>query len=232
MLLFSTCTFSPEEDEENVKWLLEEEPDLELMPIEKTNGMAPGLFGLSYCARLWPHRLEGEGHFLALFCKKAGEPAMFAGSLADFLGSRAKTVDEAMGGEALWNLVSKDFSGFYAYEKGSFVYAVPQEAPLQAGLSYLRTGLLLGERKKGRFEPFQAFAMSLKPDEFENWVDFDREDIRVVKYLKGETIDCENVKRNGTDGWCLVCVDGFSIGFAKRKGTNLKNKYHAGWRWQ
>ena len=157
---------------------------------------------------------------------------MFAGSLADFLGSRAKTVDEAMGGEALWDLVSKDFSGFYAYEKGSFVYAVPQEAPLQAGLSYLRTGLLLGERKKGRFEPFQAFAMSLKPEEFENWVDFEREDIRVVKYLKGETIDCENVKRNGTDGWCLVCVDGFSIGFAKRKGTNLKNKYHAGWRWQ
>ena len=235
MLLYSTCTFSLEEDEENVRWLLEEEPSMELSPIEKKGGMEPGLLGLTECARLWPHKLRGEGHFLALFRKKKDDTAgqdFPSPGIERFLGSRKKTVAEAMAGEELWRLVGRDFSGWYAYEKGTFVYAIPEQAVLEEGLSYLRTGLLLGERKKGRFEPFQAFAMSLKPSEFENWVDFSAGDVRAVKYLKGETIDCQGARISGGDGWCLVCVDGFPLGFAKRKGMGLKNKYHAGWRWQ
>ena len=72
--------------------------------------------------------------------------------------------------------------------------------------------------------------MTLGQDTFEDSISFSREDERVIRYLKGETIlltDREKVKK----GWQLVCVDGFALGFAKGAGTVLKNKYYPGWRW-
>lgn len=86
--------------------------------------------------------------------------------------------------------------------------------------------------KKNRFEPSQALAMFLSRETFSNTVDFSSEDIRTVKYLKGETIDTEGAACEGADGWCLVCTDGWSLGFAKRNRGILKNKYYPGWRWQ
>lgn len=70
MLLYSTCTFSPEENEKSIGNFLERHPEFELMPIAKKNGFAEGLAPYTDCARLYPHRLKGEGHFLALLRKK------------------------------------------------------------------------------------------------------------------------------------------------------------------
>ena len=70
MLLYSTCTFSPEENEKSIGDFLERHPEFELMPIAKKNGFAEGLAPYTDCARLYPHRLKGEGHFLALLRKK------------------------------------------------------------------------------------------------------------------------------------------------------------------
>ena len=85
--------------------------------------------------------------------------------------------------------------------------------------------------KKKRFEPSQAFAMALKEAEFSNIVSLPASDPRVLKYLKGETVDVSDVF-TGNDGWVLFAVDHFPLGFAKAARGILKNKYLAGWRYQ
>ena len=100
------------------------------------------------------------------------------------------------------------------------------------GIRFLRTGLLMGELKKNRFEPSQALAMNLKKEEYRYTLDFSVEDERVVKYLKGETLDVEDLVSSKDKGWYLVCVDGYPLGFGKLINQTLKNKYLPGWRWQ
>lgn len=110
------------------------------------------------------------------------------------------------------------------------IYYLPENFEPAKGIRYLRTGLLVGTLKKGRFEPSQALAMALSPDTFEDCISFNRGDDRVIRYLKGETISL-NEGEKPRKGWVLVCVDGFALGFAKGNGMNLKNKYYPGWRW-
>lgn len=102
-------------------------------------------------------------------------------------------------------------------------------------IRFLRTGLLLGEIKKGRFEPSQALAMALKKEEYPAVIDFQPEDERAVRYLKGETIAVSSEEEASLDSrfsWILVCTGGFPLGWAKRLKGSLKNKYYPGWRWQ
>jgi len=72
--------------------------------------------------------------------------------------------------------------------------------------------------------------MVLSPDTFKNSISFSREDDRVIRYLKGETL-LLNDEEEPVKGWCLICVDGYALGFAKGSGMTLKNKYYPGWRW-
>ena len=104
--------------------------------------------------------------------------------------------------------------------------------PEVKGIRFLRTGLLLGELKKNRFEPSQALAMNLKKEEYENVLDFSVDDERIIKDLKGETLEVEDLVSSKEKGWYLVCVDGYPLGFGKLSGQMLKNKYLPGWRWQ
>lgn len=90
----------------------------------------------------------------------------------------------------------------------------------------------MGELKKNRFEPSQALAMCLKKQEYKKVLDFPLTDVRVKKYLKGETLDVGDLVSDKEKGWYLVCVDGYSLGFGKVSGQTLKNKYLPGWRWQ
>ena len=114
--------------------------------------------------------------------------------------------------------------------QGSKVYYLPEELPDLTGIRIMRTGLLLGAVKKNRFEPSQALAMTLRADEFDNVVDLDLNDDNVIRYLKGETIDVNYIGLK--DGFALVCVDGYPLGWGKLNGSTLKNKYLQGWRWQ
>ena len=111
-------------------------------------------------------------------------------------------------------------------------YYMPEDLPDLSGVRFLRTGLLLGELKKNRFEPSQALAMNLKKEEFANTVDLSADDGRVIRYLKGETLDLSDLVSQKEKGWYLVCVDGYPLGFGKLGGQTLKNKYLPGWRWQ
>ena len=110
---------------------------------------------------------------------------------------------------------------------GDGLYLLPEGTPKLDKLRVLRTGWMLGTLKKDRFEPSQAFAMGLKKEEVKNVVDFPLEDDRVIRYLKGETVEGE-----GKDGWTLFCVDGFPLGWAKMQKGRLKNKYAVSWKWE
>ena len=88
----------------------------------------------------------------------------------------------------------------------------------------------MGEVKKNRFEPSQSLAMALKNGEYKNCLNLSIEDERVQRYLRGETITLTEEEKKINDGWVLVCIDGFSLGWGKKNKANLKNKYHSGWR--
>jgi len=118
-----------------------------------------------------------------------------------------------------------DFSQIMEREKK--LYLLPQELPDLSGLRLLRQGLLLGEEKKGRFEPSQALAMALKKEEYP-WV-YSPKEADVIRYLKCETIEVDKIF---ADGYVLVCAGGYPLGWAKYSGGRLKNKYLPGWRMQ
>ena len=221
MLLYSTCTFSPEENEKSIGDFLERHPEFELMPIAKKNGFAEGLAPYTDCARLYPHRLKGEGHFLALLRKKEAAEGK---AIPAESGGWTKEMD-AFGDFAKEVLQEKPKGIYKIYGEG--LYLLPEGTPKLEKLRVLRTGWMLGTLKKGRFEPSQAFAMGLRKEEVKHTADFSLEDERVIRYLKGETVEAE-----GKDGWTLVCVDGFPLGWAKRQKGRLKNKYAVSWKWE
>lgn len=233
-LLYSTCTFSPVEDEETVRFLLEQEPDMELVEIPLWEGAAGGLDGMPVL-RLFPHKIRGEGHFAALFHKKAAGTSVSGEKETGGQTSSARSAVDRLLEESdypEWERLLKlppDHGRMLV--KNEQVYLLPEGFHPSWNLRYLRTGLLLGEWKKRRFEPSQAAAMALRSDGFLQTFSMKREDERVIRYLKGETVfltEGESLPK----GWILVCVDGFPLGWAKYTGTMLKNKYYAGWRWQ
>ena len=106
-------------------------------------------------------------------------------------------------------------------------FLLPENCPDFKGLRVVRSGLYLGDCLKKRFEPSQALAMALKPEEYKRNVSFKAEDICVEKYLRGETVDIEDA---GLNGWTLFCVDEFPLGWGKCNRGRLKNKYNPNWR--
>lgn len=234
-MLYSTCTFSVEEDEENVAYVLEEFPQMQLccLDLDKVPGACGG-FGLSGCMRLFPHRLKGEGHFLALMRKKGGDdggkeilPPMDPGTA----GKRVRAVEKEKELDAFLRQSGAEWDYGRIDIHQDNVYYLPEGLAWNLPLRFLRTGLFLGELKKGRFEPSQALAMSMKAGQFPNTVSFPGGDSRVLRYLKGETISLEG-DEGPVKGWCLAAMEGFPLGWAKGTGMSLKNKYYPGWRWQ
>ena len=234
-MLYSTCTFSVEEDEENVAYVLEEFPQMQLccLDLDKVPGACGG-FGLSGCMRLFPHRLKGEGHFLALMRKKGGDdggkkilPPMDPGTA----GKRVRAVEKEKELDAFLRQSGTEWDYERIVIHQDNAYYLPEGLAWNLPLRFLRTGLFLGELKKGRFEPSQALAMSMKAGQFPNTVSFPGGDSRVLRYLKGETISLEG-DEGPVKGWCLAAMEGFPLGWAKGTGMSLKNKYYPGWRWQ
>ena len=212
MLLFSTCTFSAAENEENVLYLLENHPELSLVPLPlRHESFSPGvLAGTEDCARIYPHRACGEGQFLSLF-KKEGEKVPRRKKKASF------------------------------FEKNGEVFLLPESALPAGNLRYLLTGLHLGTRKKQGIIPSQALAQSLTCGEWPMTLNLSPGDVRVMKYLKGETIEYSREEIVVNDGVrplhpelsrkeILIAAGSFGIGFAVRNGALLKNRLDPGWR--
>ncbi|MBQ0064526.1 MAG: RsmB/NOP family class I SAM-dependent RNA methyltransferase [Firmicutes bacterium] len=207
-LVYSTCTFSVKEDEEVIQYALSLCPELRVLPIEQCTGFVSNEYG----TKLFPHRIKGEGHFVSLLQKGDAEESSYK-----------KSKEEKFDYEAI-HLKMKD-----AHQESikDNLYLVPNLNIDTKGLRILRSGLLLGEQKKNRFEPSGALGLALTMKECNNCINLKAEDTRVIKYLKGETIDTKDLKPK--DGLALICVDGFPLGFAKVSKGVCKNKYPKGW---
>lgn len=229
LMVYSTCTFSPEENEGTIKHLLETFPEFRVLPIPMCEGFdhghpewVSGEDSLKHCVRLWPHKIKGEGHFVALLQKGETKQDRKKKKSAK---EQMKISEEA--GVFLKQLTCKSFrKNHQLVQEG--LYSLPEGLPDVKGLRILRSGMYLGEMKKNRFEPSQALAMALRKDEFPYIIDLPLKDERVIRYLKGETIEVSDLK---SSGYHLVCVDGYPLGFGKLSKGTLKNKYQPGWRW-
>ncbi len=233
LLLYSTCTFSPEEDEQSVEYLLSLDDTLSLVELPMEEGFDRGHaeWGLlnnsclSRTRRLWPHRIEGEGHFVALVKNTESMQTSLSvpeGLVSSYIYGNGRLSPEA---EAFLSMLSVDIDRSRIEVLGDRIFYMPEYMPDVGGLRLLRTGLLLGVMKKNRFEPSQALAMHLKLNEFPNHVSLPAQDGRVMKYLKGETIEL-----NAPDGLVLFGVDGYPLGWGKVGKGVMKNKYLPGWR--
>ncbi|MCR5428830.1 MAG: RsmB/NOP family class I SAM-dependent RNA methyltransferase [Lachnospiraceae bacterium] len=257
-MIYSTCTFSVEEDEGTLKWLLEEYPDMEVL--ETADITAPGFEGFVHARpeladgpgeiagalRLYPHRIKGEGHFVALLKKKAGDDT--PGSDRHVPKAQATEYDAEKGRPNRYDertrKTYKNISAetFDFLEKLGFeipaerlevredrLYMLPEGLPALKGLRIMRSGLLLGEMKKGRFEPSQALACALHADEYDNILDLPSDGTDVIRYLKCESIE---IPADTPDGYVLICTDGFPLGWGKAAQGRFRNKYLPGWRMQ
>ena len=211
------------ENEDNIRDFLDRHSDFELVKIFDYEGFVRA-YGMNDAVRLFPHHLKGEGHFVALLHNK--------GTLSENLKCNGlktlKLPDEITD---FIKELSCDIDTDSIRIINDKVYIMPPMIDNLNGIRTLRTGLLFGELKTKRFEPSQAFAMTLKMNEYSTTVNLSVDDINVIKYLKGETIEInqENIRGNAKN--ILVCVDGFPLGWGRLNGTTIKNKYLSGWRW-
>lgn len=237
-ILYSTCTFSRAENEDNIKWFLEEFPDFTTVPMPADHGIAEG--SLTGTLRLWPHRLQGEGHFLALL-QKAGAPneLHLAESSGTMVPPRLSGTKGSRNKKALAFNMEKELPRFgispergKLFHKDSLYFFLPDGLPVVKGIRYLRTGLLLGEEKNGRFLPSHALAMAMPSENSVPRIELDWKDERLIRYLKGETLTLSEEEGALPDEYILVCAGHHPLGWAVKSGLRLKNKYPASRRLQ
>ena len=245
MMFYSTCTFSPLENEKTITHLLKERPDMEVIPMEDYEGFAEGLTSYrgevfdescKLCRRIWPHKMSGEGHFMALLHKKSGtqQQVQQTVSQSSIWWEKCKGLnkEQKAAAEDFFSHVNIAYDGKRIDVRGDNLYYLPAAKYDGRGLHFLRNGLFMGEFKKNRFEPSQPFALALHAQDFDQVLDFPADDERLSRYLRGETLDVSDLiaGEKKRKGWQLVMVAGHPLGFGKLVNNNLKNKYPAGWR--
>lgn len=274
MLIYSTCTFSKEENEDIINEFLEKYPSAKLIGMD----------------RKWPHKEKGEGHFCARILKTSDDGYDFFDDESydeydqlndklhiDFkkvskkkskksskkdISSNVNKSDIILCDEFVKASISSD-SQFYKnydisrlYKRGDYVYLSADLCIVKdqinnlnlEKLKILRNGICIGELKKNRFEPSHSLAMALDRGNVNICVDFRYDSSAIKKYISGEAINLDLISedevifnsiyshidsddnKNGSNGWCLISVEGCSIGWAKYSQGILKNKYPKGLR--
>ncbi len=240
-MVYSTCTFSVQEDEETVQWLLEQYSDLKICEVERKEGflegrpdlLKNGKQELKHCIRVYPHRAKGEGHFAVLLEK---ERKQRGGNCSDRgAGTRQKRgLDRQKEIDAQLNewldklpLRQRDASRRFLIKNEKVLWEVP-EAERYHSLRILYSGLPVC-RIRHKIDLSPQLALTFKREDYEPVLDLSAKEDRVLRYLKGETIQADEAFR----GDVLVCVDGYGLGWCRGNGNGtLKNKYYAGWRYQ
>lgn len=240
-MVYSTCTFAPEENEGSVSRFLQKHKDMSVAQEKRFAGMGKGneqwlrefseqdktlspAEGLEDTFRLWPHKLQGEGHYVAVLQKEG----MCEKDNAVVSGGKGLTYKDLPDLQAFAKEVLKDDTEL---KEGKFLlfgeqlYLIPKEMPDLKGLKVFRPGLHLGTRKKNRFEPSHAWALALQPNQVKRTCCLSSKSEEIQAYLQGETISFA-----GEKGWHLICVDGYSIGWGKLVGNTMKNHYPKGLR--
>jgi NOL1/NOP2/fmu family ribosome biogenesis protein len=208
-LVYSTCTFAPEENEQTVEAFLQEHPDFFPVAVDAPwfTGAGEGMF------RLWPHKLLGEGHFAAVLQKK-GDCRM------DPEQGKSQPLPKAV--KAFMDELKITLPAGKALNFGQSLYLAPAEMPDVGGMKVMRPGLELGEMKKDRFEPAHALALWLKSAA--KIQSYPADSAEIARYLHGDVVESEII------GWCPVAVDQYTLGWGKGDGKVLKNHYPKGLR--
>ena len=223
-LLYSTCTYSKEENEDVVAVFLERHPDFTLRPVreELVSSTADGLDGMVEARRFYPHIARGEGQFVALMQKREN-----AGNMPTILYKESLKSPSKEEIAVVKKFISENISGDLAgriIKWGEYIALLPHDLPIPP-YSVFMPGIMLGEVKKGNFFPhhqlFSAYGNRFRLREM-----LTREDSRVEKYLRGEEIEA---KCQG-GGWCAVIYEGVALGGGKVSSGRLKNHYPKGLR--
>ncbi len=209
-LVYSTCTFAPAENEQVIAAFLQRHPEYQPEAVTAP-WFTAGEMG-TY--RMWPHKLLGEGHFAAVL-RRAGEEGREMPKIlpAEKMPKPLETFLQ----ELQITLPAGKLLTF-----GSSLYWVPNSMMDLRGLKVERPGLELGQLRKDRFEPAHALALWLQ--RCACMESFDADSPQMAAYLHGDVVPSKE------KGWCLVAVDGYSIGWGKGDGTVLKNHYPKGLR--
>lgn len=231
MLVYSTCTFAPEENEKIAAYLIDkgmeicEMPALSMLSEGRTEWSGTD-YDMSETRRIFPHKQKGEGHFAALFKKIAVDEGVVNKKKKN--NKNNKRTDTSM--------LDYSVSQYRKFEKDTLKTTLDGEFVLFGDNLYLkpagididkirvvRCGLHLGIVKKNRFEPSHALALALKNNEVSS-INLTLDDEDLYKYLHGEVFPCDK------NGWCVVCVNGYTLGWGKASGGVLKNHYPKGLR--
>ena len=230
VIVYSTCTFSREENEDVIEYFLERHTDFTLEEME----------------RFWPHKVDGEGHFVAKLVRR--------GSINEFVEADGKTkksknsknrknetkqalTKENMKllSEFLDETISDDMAALIKNSRlvmfGEQLYRLPDMEVDIKGLKVQRAGLHIGEFKKQRFEPSHSLALALKLSEAKNVVKLTCDNPQTIGFFNGQSVMLSDEQAaECKKGWALVCVDGYPAGWGKVNGTQVKNHYPKGLR--
>lgn len=218
VLVYSTCTFNPEENEKVIANFLKQNSDFILEEV-KIKGVSAGIPAwadgnpeLAKTYRIWPHRQRGEGHFVARLLKVAGGTFNHKTK-----SSKKRGIKE----------IPKEFSIFWReyinlpepeiFIKGEKVYLVPEDFQKIAGIRVIKAGLLLGEIKKGRFLPSQELSHSILGKNFKKQIALTQDQLKA--FLRGESFSLAL-----DEGWYLIVDSGVGLGFGYVKKGIFKNQ--------
>ena len=221
VMVYSTCTWAPEEDEGVVSGFLRVHPEFELLPLELP-GSAPGL--TENCARFYPHKCDGEGQFIAKLMKTEtvdGGQGRYAYKFAPYRDVPMREL------AAQFNIDAAYLAGYVPQRVGDAVLLLPQEMPDTQGVRVLRAGVRFAELSQRYSKPCHAASHALDIAAYRNVIDLPLMSDELTSYLHGEQLTAPEGVR---DGWCAVSAAGHVLGFGKCAGGAVKNHYPAGLR--
>lgn len=246
VLVYSTCTFAPDENEGVISRFVQSHDDFIIEQIPHDAAFAPGRAewtvspapGLEHTIRLWPQRLRGEGHYIARLRRQGGVEGVLPLRHRD--GDRTNPGKERRRAgkaqkdpkEVLQEFLVKELGlaeDWLAAQGGSVerfgeqLYLVPEQMIPMQGIRVLRPGLHLATEKKNRLEPAHSLALALTAAQTDRTLALSREE--AVRYLRGESLPCGAQK-----GWTLLTYSGYPLGFGKAAGGQMKNHYPKGLR--
>lgn len=217
-LIYSTCTYNIIENEDQIHYLLDNY-DCTLLPLNKSHGMCPGV-NMNEAIRLYPHKYQGEGQFIALIQKKGISAKNKYKSLkASISKNNLKLIQDFYK-----QYLNIDYPS-YLYDNNNHIYSIQPQFPQLKGIRILRNGLYLGECKKNRFEPSLALALTLHKQDVKQSYTYQENDTKIKQYIHGESIDGTNQKSYG-----VLFVDEYPLSFYKESNGQAKNLYPKGLR--
>lgn len=218
VMVYSTCTFSEDENERVVEHFLRAHPEFELVD----TGCRFGVPTMGYARRIFPFH-GGEGHFIAKFKKKKGKSYQGKGYTYTELSKEDLTKINAFVADLLRN---PNFRHYCVIDGRVLSLPDIELLPDFSGLNILRAGVKLGDIKGDRIEPHHNLATSLTPAEFKRRLKLKLSDELTARYISGEELELDR----WINGYSVVSLEGVTLGLGKAVDGRFKNKYPKGLR--